>query len=257
MLEFGKQRLKRCKYGWMIYSVGSPYIGKCFELYGEYSESEVRVFRNFISEGSTAIDVGANIGSLTVPMSLLCGATGSVYAIESHIDSYHTLCANISLNALSNTKAINAFVSDSQGGQTGGRWGSFISEKWGAPFLSIDALGLDKCDFIKIDVDGNEINVFRSAANTIKHLRPVIYFENEVKDKSPELLEYLIDMGYSMYWHAAPIFDEDNFFGNSSNLWHPRKIISPMVLCIPDERQHDEVDLLPVLDKDDWWDFEI
>ena len=50
--------------GWMLFS--GPYIGKCFELYGEYSESEVVMMRNFVREGNTVIDVGANIGDLTL-----------------------------------------------------------------------------------------------------------------------------------------------------------------------------------------------
>jgi hypothetical protein len=36
-MQFGNLTLKQCKYGWMLFS--GPYIGKCFELYGQYSES--------------------------------------------------------------------------------------------------------------------------------------------------------------------------------------------------------------------------
>jgi hypothetical protein len=64
-MQFGPLKLKRCKYGWMLFS--GPIIGKCFDLYGQYSESELSMMRSFISEGCVAIDVGANIGDLTVP----------------------------------------------------------------------------------------------------------------------------------------------------------------------------------------------
>ncbi len=40
MMQFGNLTLKQCKYGWMLFN--GPFIGKCFELYGQYSESEVR-----------------------------------------------------------------------------------------------------------------------------------------------------------------------------------------------------------------------
>ena len=93
MINFGKNHLKRCKYGWMLFN--GPYIGKCFELYGQYSESEVRIFRTFIKPGDTVIDVGANIGDLTLPMSLLAGPAGRVYAFESHSDTFHVLAANL------------------------------------------------------------------------------------------------------------------------------------------------------------------
>ena len=42
-MQFGPLSLKPCRYGWMLYS--GPTIGKCFELYGQYSESEVAMMR--------------------------------------------------------------------------------------------------------------------------------------------------------------------------------------------------------------------
>src|SRR6202000_552070 len=33
-MQFGPHTLKKCRYGWMLYS--GPTIGKCFEMYGEY-----------------------------------------------------------------------------------------------------------------------------------------------------------------------------------------------------------------------------
>lgn len=252
--NFGKQVLKPCKYGWMLYSPGSPHIGKCFDFYGQYSESEVEIFRQYIPEGATSLDIGANIGSLTIPMALLCGDSGAVYAIESHIENYYTLCSNLSLNEQYNTKAINAFVSDSDAAQpTGSVWGSFISNKWGAPVVAVDQLGLDRCDFIKIDVDGGEINVLKSAKDTIKKYRPILYVENDQKERSEALIDYLFSIKYDVYFHMAPIIDKDNYFGRTENLWHPRNICSLMMLCIPRERDHSEVSFRRVTDAKEWF----
>jgi 2-polyprenyl-3-methyl-5-hydroxy-6-metoxy-1,4-benzoquinol methylase len=68
-MQFWNLTLERCKYGWMLFS--GPYIGKCFELYGQYSESEISLMRAFLREGATVVDVGANIGDLTVPLAKL------------------------------------------------------------------------------------------------------------------------------------------------------------------------------------------
>ena len=65
-MQFGSLTLKCCKYGWMLFQ--GPYIGKCFDLYGQYSESEVALMRGFVREGNTVIDIGANIGDLTLPL---------------------------------------------------------------------------------------------------------------------------------------------------------------------------------------------
>src|SRR5437868_7779281 len=104
MMQFGALTLKRCKYGWMLFS--GPYIGKCFELYGQYSESEVAMMRNFVREGSVVIDVGANIGDLTLPLARMAGDTGRVYAFESHPENFNVLCANLALNSIVNVKPI-------------------------------------------------------------------------------------------------------------------------------------------------------
>jgi predicted RNA methylase len=111
MMQFGPLTLKHCKYGWMLFS--GPYIGKCFDLYGQYSESEVAMMRNFVREGDTVIDVGANIGDLTLPLARMVGDRGKVYAFESNPESFNVLCANLALNGIHCVKPINAFVATS------------------------------------------------------------------------------------------------------------------------------------------------
>ena len=253
-MQFGNLTLKQCKYGWMLFS--GPYIGKCFELYGQYSESEISVMRAFLGEGSTVIDVGANIGDLTIPLAKSVGVSGRVYAIESHPENFNVLCANLALNALSNTKPINAFVATSDKVSTGGVWGEFayVSETWKTQFIALDALELDACNLIKVDVDGKELEVLRSGEMQIERYRPIIYFENDDKESSPDLLSYLIDkLGYDLYWHPAPIFEESNFLNNPVNFWAPKNIVSQMVLGIPSERRVDVPNLRRVAGMSDWW----
>jgi hypothetical protein len=237
-MQFGKLKLKRCKYGWMLYT--GPYIGKCFDLYGEYSESEVAVMRAFLAEGATVIDVGANIGDLTVPLARMVGDSGRVFAIESHPESFNVLCANLALNDLRNTKPINAFIATSDKVDTGGGWGksAYVGETWKPQFLALDELDIDRLDLLKIDVDGKELDVLQSGAMHIERLRPILYFENDAKELSPSLLSFVMqDLGYAAYWHSAPIFNEDNYFGNRENHWAPRNIASLMVLAVPEERK--------------------
>lgn len=253
-MQFGKLTLKPCKYGWMLFS--GPYIGKCFDLYGQYSESEVAMMRAFLREGSTVIDVGANIGSLTIPLSRAVGETGRVYAIESHPAVFNVLCANLALNGLENVKPINAFIAASEDVDTAsGVWGKFayVGQKWTPQFLAIDALELPACDLIKIDVDGKELEVLRSGEMQIEKHRPILYFENDIREASSDLLGFILDtLGYKAYWHPAPIYDEKNFFGNPVNHW-PQAIVSLMVLGVPAERKIDVGPLKAIVDKNDWW----
>ena len=254
-MQFGDLTLKQCKYGWMLFC--GPFIGKCFDLYGQYSESEVALMRVFLREGSTAIDVGANIGDLTLPLARIVGESGRVFAIESHPDYINILCANLALNAIRNTRPINAFVATSDRVDTGSAvWGKFayVREGWSTQFLSLDSLELTACDLIKVDVDGKELEVLQSGEMQIERYRPVLYFENDVREASSELLSYVMEkLGYDLYWHPAPIFDEQNFFGNPVNHWAPRNVVSLMVLGIPSERKLTIPQLRRISDKQEWW----
>jgi FkbM family methyltransferase len=240
----------------MLFS--GPYIGTCFDLYGQYSESEVALMRAFLREGSTVIDVGANIGDLTIPLARMVGDTGRVYAIESHPDNFNVLCANLALNSIRNTRPINAFVSTSTEVNTDSRvWGKFayVSEHWTTQFISLDSLGLAACDLIKVDVDGKELEVLQSGEMQIEKHRPVLYFENDVRESSADLLSFVMDkLGYDLYLHPAPVFEESNFFGNPVNHWAPRNICSLMVLGLPSERRLEVKTLRRIVDKNEWWD---
>ncbi|MEA2790841.1 MAG: hypothetical protein QOG73_3247 [Acetobacteraceae bacterium] len=253
-MQFGRLKLTRCKYGWMLHS--GPYIGNCFELYGQYSESEVQVLRAFIRPGNTCLDVGANIGDLTVPMSQIAGPTGRVFAIESHPDTYHVLGANLALNGIENVRTFNRFVSNVDQDDTSGPWGqyAFTGERWKPTFMTIDSLGLDQCAFVKVDVDGKELAVLQSAERTIKVCRPIVYFENDDQGKSTDLLRYMLSLDYEIFFHPAPIFESDNFFGNPVNHWSPKNIISLMMLAIPREKSSSlNLSLRQVKHHTDWW----
>jgi len=224
MLQFGNLSLKRCRHGWMLYpelESTAPYVGKCLELYGQYNESELALIRRFVDHGKTVIDVGANIGALTVPMSKMVGDTGRIYAIESHPPTFNVLCANLALNGIQNVKPMNAFVAmhaDANPDEAA----FFGAKSWSGSYLSLDSLDLESLHFLKIDVDGSELEVFRSGEMQIERFRPILYFENEIREKSTELLKFVMrSVGYDAYFHPAVLFEPNNFFGNTVNHWAP------------------------------------
>jgi FkbM family methyltransferase len=248
-MQFGKLSLKQCRYGWMLYN-NSPYIGKCFDLYGQYSESEVALLRNFLREGSVAIDVGANIGDLTLPMARMAGVSGRVIAIESHPVNFNILCANLALNNIRNVRPINAFVSDAEIPEESRR---FVGNDAAAGTLSLDTLDLESCALVKIDVDGGELEVLRSGAMHIERFRPILYFENDIREKSADLLGYAKNvLGYELYFHPAPIFDADNFFGNPV-YYFGTEVSSLMILGVPPEWKM-KLPFRPVTSANEWWD---
>ena len=251
--DFGHIKLGQCKYGWMFFN--GPNIGKCFELYGEYSESEVSVFKAYIKPGDYIIEVGANIGSLTLPISKIVGNDGRVIAFESHPETFNVLCANLALNQLKNIKPVNAFVAHDVTVDTASEvWGkyAFVSDIWETSYDQIDRFALPRLDFIKVDVDGSELTVLKSGIEPIKKHKPVIYFENDLQDRSTELIKWVMDMGYRIFFHPAPIFQAENFLKNPVNAWTPRDIISFMMLAIPEGKPIPD-NLREVANPSDWW----
>lgn len=252
-MKIGDKLLSRCRYGWMLSS--GPYIGKCFELYGEYSESEVSIFKMYVTLGDYVVDVGANIGDLTVPLAEIVGATGRIFACESHPEVFNMLCANLALNDITNVKPINAFIADNPKVDTASDvWGKFayVSENWDTTFVSLDELKLEKLNFLKIDVDGHELTVLQSGVQSIKKFQPILYFENDSQEKSKPLLQFVFDLGYRIFFHPAPIFQPNNFYGNPVNAWAPRNINSLMMLALPRDVPPPG-NLREAKSSSDWW----
>src|ERR1039457_6092441 len=94
--------LKKCRHGNMIFSDNDAYVGKSFSIYGEYSEKEVELLQAIIEPGQIVVEVGANIGSLTVPISKAVGNSGMVLAFEPQKTAFYALCGNIFMNNLKN-----------------------------------------------------------------------------------------------------------------------------------------------------------
>ena len=98
-------RTKDCRHGRLMYLLNDAYIGRSLDVYGEYSEGEIDLFRQLLRPGDVAIDVGANIGALTVGMARLVQPGGAIVAFEPQRTIFDILCNNLRLNSLANVTA--------------------------------------------------------------------------------------------------------------------------------------------------------
>ena len=239
-------RLKRCRHGWMVYYQNDAYIGRSFDLYGEFANFEVDAFEQLIPKGGVAVDIGANIGAHTVPMARIVGDSGRVIAFEPQRVVHQLLCANVALNALHNVWTFCAGSGREPGvmrvppldynhaGNFGGI--SISSGDVGeiVQILPLDAVNLPACHFIKIDVEGMECEVIAGAHNVIAKWRPLLYVENDRPEKSAQLVSDILALDYRLYWHVTALFNPANFFGTAENVFG--RVSSFNMLCIPRER---------------------
>ena len=66
--------------------------------------------------------------------------------------------------------------------------------------VTIDSYKFDDVDFIKIDTEGNELDVLRGSINTIKKCKPIIYYEDKgnTDEYIGEVKSFFKKLGYKI-----------------------------------------------------------
>jgi FkbM family methyltransferase len=234
--------LRLCRHGHMLYNINDVYIGRSFDLYGEFSEGEIDLFEQIVRPADVVLDVGANIGAHTLWLAKKVGPTGRVYAFEPQRIVYQTLCANMALNSISNAFCTQAALGEkassivvpplnySAANNFGGvGLGSYTTGE-SVPVMTLDSLNLSACRLVKIDVEGMEASVLRGATETVQRCKPILYVENDRVEKSTDLMRLIDDLGYDMYWHLPPLYSPRNYFQNPQNYFS--NIVSANLLCV-------------------------
>ena len=141
------------------------------------------------------LDIGANIGLTAIALGSVC-SKGKVFAIEASPETFKYLQQNIAGCRLGNIVCENMAASSAPGELMLSHprhfsAGGFISQKYrvvGHDHLRysvhacpvddyLDKIGVKRIDFIKIDVEGFELEVLRGARRTIERSKPIIYCE--------------------------------------------------------------------------------
>ena len=241
-------RIVAARHGYFLANRFDGYIGLALIRYGEYGELEWQVLEQLIQPGSTVVEVGANIGSHTISIANRVGPAGRVVAVEPQRIIHQYLSANVSLNKLSNVEChwagcgadtgemtvqpVNYFAPEMQ--NFGGLALAQSGQGERVPIVRLDDIMKGRpAQLIKIDVEGMEADVLRGATGLIMGSRPVIYAENDRAAKSDELLTLLWSFNYRTFWHVPKLFNPDNFFKDSQNIYANTGSFN--LLCLPAE----------------------
>jgi FkbM family methyltransferase len=172
--------------------------------------SHVEQALKFVKNFNTFLDIGANVGLISVP---LCSKFKKVISIECIPETYE--CLRYNLEKFTNAVPMNFAVSNltgrvkvaipkSNGEFVSSGWASISQERQNmfeekiqldVECKTIDSLNLDSLDFLKIDVEQAEMMVIEGAINTIRKYKPVIEFENK-RGENLHVLEFLEKIGY-------------------------------------------------------------
>jgi FkbM family methyltransferase len=207
---------------------GYPRLYLLVEQLREWINWDKRVYLSFVRRGDIVIDVGANVGTHAVFLSHLVRDEGRVLAfepLEPNIAALRDTIArrsripNITIFqvAVGNPGIPHEAVISAPGDdltqaslrlQRAGSWeGQTNLREYKVTLTSLDAesevQALPLIDFIKIDVEGGELDVWKGAAETLRRHHPVVYCEVYEKwatsfGHTPrDLLTFADSLGYS------------------------------------------------------------
>jgi FkbM family methyltransferase len=181
-----------------------------------------------VKPGTTAVDLGANIGIYTKVLSDLVGPAGNVISVEPVPQTFEVLSRNIRSLALRNISCVNAAVSHSDGEvtmelpeyHTGGT--NFYQARVvttgdhvvpdSRPHLRVRATKLDTLvaaakpvDFVKCDVEGHELECLTGAEMILTSHRPAWLVEvsgdpDEPGTNASRLFQLFAGHSYGPWW---------------------------------------------------------
>ncbi|MFZ0269195.1 FkbM family methyltransferase [Caulobacter sp.] len=178
--------------------------------------------RAHFGDGVIALDCGANIGVHTIEWAHLMHGWGEVAAFEAQERVFYALAGNITLNNCFNARAIWAAVGQEAGTIavptpdyfTPSSFGSleirptatneFIGQEIDyaraqpTRMMAIDDMGLTRLDFIKIDIEGMEVEALLGGRATIAACKPQMLIER-IKADEVALRGFLGEHGYAVF----------------------------------------------------------
>lgn len=174
-------------------------------------EPELKFLKFLVPRSKLAVDIGANKGTYTLPLSWYAAG---VHAFEPHpllfrylTDAFPGGKVTVHPLALSNERGESTLKVPVKGKQERVNVGSLLDANTQGVHVypvrveTLDAIGLKQIGFIKIDVEGAELDVLAGAAATIARDRPNILCEildfkyGRIKDGLAKV-RYIEQLGY-------------------------------------------------------------
>lgn len=193
-------------------------------LMGTYEPGVTALLLNAVRPGDTVIDIGANQGFHTLTMGLRVGPEGRVWAFEPHPRTRRILEDNVASNGLHHTISVMDAAAWSSDGElafrarTGEAAGSYLRDAFSIPDDQTEGEDLlvrtvDTGAFlealptppslIKLDAEGSETAILRSAEEVLRAHHPTIVLEILPSsftsgDELDDWERWLRDLGYEV-----------------------------------------------------------
>ncbi len=213
-----------------------------------FYKSDFRAIEKLLGPGDTAVDVGANVGTHSIMMARRVAAAGRVIAFEPTPTTAGLMRENLVLNKIENVELVEAAISDAPGSVAMNlfdqRYSAWNSR--GAPVMdgiapvetievrsetldaAMQARGVERINFLKIDVEGFELEALQGVAGLLGDgAIDCLSFEiskvplEASGHEASAVFELLASFGYRSYKldetsdrFVGPFNDTDDFYTN-------------------------------------------
>lgn len=180
----------------------------------QFFAQDERVLDPLLRPGDTFVDVGANIGSLSLFAASRVGHSGRIVAIEGHPRTTKYLSKNVAMNSWRNIEVLNCAAGDraatvhfsSRRTDDQNKVSDIGIE---VPMRPLDEIvSVDNVRVLKIDVEGFEYEVLRGACRTLEKT-DYVYFEYRY-EQSRNSVDLLRRAGFSLDAPPRGRYDFEN-----------------------------------------------
>lgn len=171
-------------------------------MYG-HTEALINIMK-YVRSFDTYVDIGANVGKTSLP---LCTHFKKVIAVEPNPLALEQFKANIIPDNLMiiekgmySKEGIMTLAMPNNNSEHSSlepmrlaKWKDEELREWEVEVVTLDSLGLQSLDLLKIDTEQGENAIFEGGMQTIEKYRPVIFFENKRNEaqRSVKMLQQL------------------------------------------------------------------
>jgi tRNA G37 N-methylase Trm5 len=179
-----------------------------------------RFFYPYLKAGMVVLDIGAGYGSYTLP-ALARGCI--IHAVNLYHENYYHLEQNIKLNNFDDDDKFKHYgfaISSKDGKIEAGGKKNVICRTIDTLFLTLP----EKIDYIKLDVEGYELEALKGAKQTIIKNKPIILCENHLfMDASLEekCIDFIDSLRLGYKWENRP------YHAISHTLFLPYLVLNP------------------------------
>ncbi len=190
-------------------------------------DAEMAFWNRFINMGDLVIDIGANIGDTTVPMALAAGKEGLTLGFDPNPHVYKVLEKNAQLNkektmiqtcpyAIAGEECLVTYQSSEASFANGGisrtdegKHGRFKLKKKVKGINLHHFLEkkykkwLSRLSLIKVDAEGDDVEIFRSLDTLIARYKPALvgeFFQKYTLEERKVLFDLIDGMGYHLFY---------------------------------------------------------